>query len=118
MKNEALAAALDSLEEALCTRYHVPSLDGVGPLGAAMALARRGNLTAITAAMEGREMYRWREAADTALAAAHAAAGETTSTAAGEEGADAIPPPPSSPAAATASSEDDAARPRRRSRTS
>lgn len=64
--------AIDQLEQAIRQRYHVESLRGVGTLGDAIAAARNGDLKPIEAALEGREMYRWREAVDAALASARA----------------------------------------------
>lgn len=70
--SEQLIAAVDALEEVLCQRYNIKSLSGQGVLAEAIALARVGDLEAIDAAMDGREMYRWRETAEAALADIHA----------------------------------------------
>lgn len=72
--SEGLIAAVDALEAVICERYNVRSLSGVGPFAEAIAQARVGNLELIDKAMAGREMYRWRETADAALAAIRAAA--------------------------------------------
>lgn len=70
--SENLIAAVDALEEVLCQRYNIKSLTGQGVLSEALAKARVGDLDAIDAAMDGREMYRWRETAEAALADIHA----------------------------------------------
>lgn len=90
MNKAEYAAAIDNLERALCARYHVPSLDGVGALGDAIAAARNGDLTAIAEAMDGREMYRWSEPAAAAIAAAEKAMEVPAS-----DGAEAPPEEPS-----------------------
>lgn len=74
--SERLITAVDALEAVICERYNVKSLTGVGPFAEALALARVGDLDAIDAALAGREMYRWRETAQAALAEVHDAAAE------------------------------------------
>lgn len=68
-----LDESIDQVEAALKQRYSVSSLDGLGPLPEAIEAARAGNLGPLRAAMRGREMYRWRDAALDGLAKAHEA---------------------------------------------
>jgi hypothetical protein len=71
--DEQFIDAIDRLERALCEQYRVETLKGVGALGDAIAAARAGDLRLITGAMEGREMYRWADAAREALSDARSA---------------------------------------------
>lgn len=74
--SDRLLAAVEALETIISERYNVRSLTGVGPFAEALAEARVGNLELLDEAMRGREMYRWRETADAALAEVHEAAVE------------------------------------------
>lgn len=63
-------AAVEEIAEAICQRYNVPSLDGLGALEGAVQQAQNGNIAPLEAALEGREMYRWGPVIGEALARA------------------------------------------------
>lgn len=66
-------SAIDIIEAALLERYNVRSLDGLGSLlPEAVQQARDGEWAALEAALRGRELYRWRDTVDAALASREA----------------------------------------------
>lgn len=50
---------IDVIERLLCQRYNVQAIDA-GELTSALALARGGDTRALRAALDARELYRWR----------------------------------------------------------
>ncbi len=58
---------IDAVERLLCERYNVRALDA-GELTDALAQARKGSLVALTAVLDARDLYRWREPIYAALA--------------------------------------------------
>lgn len=72
-------SAIDIIEAALLERYNVRSLDGLGTLlPEAVQAARNGEWGPLDAALAGRELYRWRDTVDAALANRDAVADEPT----------------------------------------
>ena len=61
-------ANIELVERLLRERYNVASLDGLGPLSGAVQAARAGDLAPLTQALDERELYRWREPIEAALA--------------------------------------------------
>lgn len=66
-------ADIDAIERLLCQRYNVAALDG-GELSAGLVAARTGNVGPLRAALDARELYRWRDAIYEALDAPEAEA--------------------------------------------
>jgi TATA-binding protein-associated factor Taf7 len=52
-------ADIDAIERLLCERYNVREL-AAGELSASLAQARAGDLQPLRAALDARELYRWR----------------------------------------------------------
>lgn len=61
--------AIDQIVQALKDRYHVPTLNGLGAIPGAVAVARDGDMQPLIDVLDGREMYRWQGDVDEALEA-------------------------------------------------
>jgi hypothetical protein len=64
-----MSDAIDRIESALMARYNVATLPD--NLAEAVMAARSGDISRLDAAMEGRELYRWRAVVNEALAELH-----------------------------------------------